>query len=844
MAANFRFRWWYLLALLPLLLYLVADWYVGRRIDRAIADANTDGNSLTVSDYDYGFFPIALTARGITFDQSRPALTAAGTLSLLEVSKLNLFSLLGSGPIQLARVHLSGLDAQASRQQVSEPKQDSSNFAIEVTDVSLDSVFLQLTDEPTGRQLALQRFALSVGPLAFPLQVAAVRKLQVAADSAQYFDPRDSLRASITDMTYATASGTISARGAQLQRGGATDLRLQDIRLSGINQSDLRDGITIDSLIVADLGGSAQVPGSSQPDQPTPADSPTPPGTSLELGHFAIRTIDVSVSGAFGQASLAGSVTATDMRYADSLAIGSVSLNGQTLTFDNGQQLAVSASDLSLQQGKIQLPLRPESLGPTQVRIPELTVRSGQQTITVAGLDYGSADGTLRGQEITVRGERISASIPDVRLIGIDRDGFVAGGPLSAAQAILTGADVTIRTADGGSYRISAPELTLTDLNTTDGFQTARAQLTDGSVRRRGSSGEEDLVARGIYLDQYGLRAPFKPAQLGPTKLRVAHLDIYGEEEPVDYTLDRIAYSSRQGTLTLDSINRRNQLSSAETFRQQLSKSWLTFAFDGLRASGIDHLALLQGEAITVDSLTARDVRVFVVEDVAMAPPSKKKYMPIEALRTIGPRIKLGTARLRSTDIAYGVIDTVLDPKTIHFGEGIILLEGLDTEVSTSDSIRLTFDATFERATPLHAEFALARDSSGRNFAMRGQLGQYDLSGINPLFEVAADAFINSGIIEGMQYRGALQDEVLTGSMDMLYRNLDVELVGGGAWFKNLLSGLVLKEENSRGEEFRQGSMYHEHSADRSFFNAYWKGLMSGMKSSAMADIALQKELD
>ena len=84
----------------------------------------------------------------------------------------------------------------------------------------------------------------------------------------------------------------------------------------------------------------------------------------------------------------------------------------------------------------------------------------------------------------------------------------------------------------------------------------------------------------------------------------------------------------------------------------------------------------------------------------------------------------------------------------------------------------------------------------------------------------------------------------MEGEMTLPYRNLPLDLVGGGAWIKNLVSGLVLKDDNQEGEDFRQGRMYHEHDVTKSFFNAYWKGLVSGMKSSALADIALPGELD
>ena len=843
MATNFRFRWWYLLLLLPVVLYVAADGYVGHRIDRAIQQANTDGNSLTVGSYDYGFFPIALTAAGIAFDQERERFTARGSLASVSVSGVNLLSLLTSKPIAVNEIRVRGVDAAHTRNPAPATAANSSGFALNVSALYLDSIFVDLRDAATDRQIRVQQLSGTLEPLTLPLRPGAIERLRVNADTIAYRAPQDSLQLTASTIFYATEYAAVQVDDVSFQRGSQTDLWARDLRFVGITEAQLQqDVISLDSISAAQVGGGAQVQNQSRRDEPAQA-SPTP-APSLWLNTLSLPDIDLALSGSFGTAALEGALVVDEISYRDSLRLERLRLNGQQVVFDNQKGLAVTARDAVVEQGRLTLPLQPSTVGPTELTVPELTLATGAQTITVADLTYGSSARSLSGSDLRISGDRITGSVAEMEVSDIDRTALLAGDPITAGSATINTAELTVSNPDGGSYRVSAPTLRLTGIRQPDGLRIDRAQLTNGTLRRRGRTGREDIVVSGVYLDQYGIVTPFEPTRLGPSKLRVDRVRTIGEGKPVDYVFDRIVYSSRLGVLTLDSLRRENRLTAAETFRDEVAKSWLDFELDGLRASGIAHETLLRGETVAVDSLTAADVRVLVVEDLSQEPPSRQKQFPIEALRSIGPRIQLGAARLYSTNIAYGVVDTVLEPKTIHFSSGVIRLERLDTEFSLTDSVRLSFDASFERTTPLHAEFALARDSSGRNYAMRGEFGQYDLSGINPLFEVAADANIESGLIEGMQYRGRLQDEVVTGELTMLYRNLDVTLVGGGSWFKNLLSGFVLKEDNLRGEGFRQGKMYHEHSRDRSFFNAYWKGLVSGMRSSALADIALQKELD
>ena len=843
MAIKFRFRWWYLLLLLPVGLYLAADWYVGHRIDRAIQQANTGGNRLTVGSYDYGFFPIAVSASGVRFDQDRKRFAARGSLASVSVRGVNLLSLLTGKPIAVGEIRVRGLDAALTRNPAPATAADSSGFALEISALYLDSIFLDLRDEATDRQVRVQQLSGTLEPLTFPLQPATIERLRLNADTIAYLAPQDSTQLTASTIFYATEYAAVQVGEVSFRRGSQTDLWARDLRFVGITEAQFQqDVISLDTISVAQVGGGAQVQNQSRRD--SSAQSPPTPAPSLQLNTLSLPDIDLTVSGSFGTATLDGALVVSDIGYRDSLRLGRLRLNGQQLAFDSRRGLAVTARDAVVGQGRLTLPLQSGTMGPTELTVPELTIATGAQTVTVADLTYGSQDRSLSGSGLRISGDRITGSVAEVEVTDIDRTALLAGEPVTAGAATINSAELTVSNRDGGSYRVTAPTLQLTGISQSGGLRIDRAQLTNATLRRRGQTGREDIVASGVYLDQYGIVTPFEATRLGPSKLRVDRVKIIGEEKPIDYVFDRIVYGSRLGVLTLDSLRRENRLTAAQTFRDTLSKLWLDFELDGLRASGIAHETLLRGETVAVDSLTAADFRVLVVEDLSQDPPGRQKLMPIEALRRIGPRIQLGAARLYSTDIAYGVVDTVLEPKTIHFSSGVVRLKKLDTAPSLTDSVRLSFDATFERTTPLHAEFVLARDSTGRNYAMRGQFGRYDLSGINPLFEVAADANIESGLIEGMQYRGRLQDEVVEGELTMLYRNLDVTLVGGGSWFKNLLSGFVLKEDNLRGEDFRQGKMYHEHSRERSFFNAYWKGLVSGMRSSALADIALQKELD
>ncbi|MCP9235930.1 hypothetical protein [Lewinella sp. JB7] len=834
---SFSFRWWYLLFLLPLLLYAGARWYVGYRIDRAIAGANDDSNTLTVAEYTFGFFPLEFSARDIRFDQQRKNISATGYLHRGTLSGLRLFSLFGDDPIAVDRLALTGFDARLVRTGSSSTA-DSSTFAFEVGDVQLDSTFLEIDDRAGHRLLRLSNLHVAMQTFQLPFQPTKISDLQLRADSTLYAQDGGA-RIAITRVDYDTESSAILAASVRVRRGDSTDVRAENVRISGLNTGDFDGAVSVDSLSVAHLGGGARVQRS------TPKAEPSGNTPNIRLGHLSLPDVDLAVSGSFGTLHYAGNLRADELNYRDSFDLRDLQLNGRDITYRNDRELDIRATDARIDQGHLQFPLSATTLGATSARFPSITVTTDKQEFRVDDLRYRSDSTSMATGRIEWSGDRLRGSMAGIRLEGIDRDALLDDGvPATIARAVVTDTRMNLRQQEGGAYEVTIPTTELYDLVRADGFHIARVRLSDATATRFTTKGEKDMVARGIYLDQYNIASPFSLSRIGHSKLRVTDIHMIGNREPIDYIYANLAYSSRTGTLTLDSLNRINRLSPDELFSQGKDKSWLSFSFDGIRASGIDHGAMVSGESVHIDSLVSRDFRLRVVEDITIEVPERDKQMPMEALRSLGPRIVLNGARLSSTDIAYGVVDSVHQPKTIHFSGGTVRFSGLDTKLSTTDSLRVSLDATFEKTTPIHTEFALSRDSSGRNYAIRGWMGSYDLSRINPLMEVAADAIIETGVIDSLSFHGRLQNELMTGELTLLYHDLDLKVVGPGAWIKNLLSGVVMKDDNLPGEDFRQGRMYHEHPRTKSFFNAFWKGLVSGMKSSALSDIALPKELD
>lgn len=832
---SFRFRWWYLLLLLPGVFYLGARWYLGHRIADAIATANADGNTLQIGAYSYGLFPLHVEASDLEFDQDRETFTARGRLARLEVGGLHLFSLVGADPLELNRIRVAGLDAEVHR--TATGAQDSSGLRIEVEEIALDSINLTLIDEAKGQDIQLTDFALSLQSFHLPFQPAGLRSVRVTADSTVFADRTRGLRIAAAGIGYGLGTETIEIAELRVQRDSATDLRAERVSVAGLNAQDLEETLYIDSITVARLGGGARV-GSGAEDSASATQS-------LQIGYVGLDDVDVQLTGKFGRAAYRGRLDARGLDLGDSVRVANLRVDGDSVRFDNGKGILAAVAGLTAEQADVRLPYVAGTLGKGSIRLPAFRLALDGRDITGDSLSYSSVDERLTTGRITFDSKEVSGKVDGISVTGVDRASLLTDAAATLAGVTARGVDVRVPTADGGHYSMTVPTLELADVRVKPSLAVAELELDGGSFVRYGSDGRADMRGSGIYVAQRTISLPFDAASLGASYLAMDRLRTMGTPElPVDYFFRGIVFDSPSQVVTLDSLMRVTQVSQEELFRRELAKSWMDFAFDRVRLTGIELDPVLSGELIRIDSLSAADFRLLVVEDMNISPSEAERKMPVEALRGLGPRVVLNYARFRSTDIAYGVVDSVMEPKTIHFGAGTITLAGLDTELSDQDSVLAVVDATFEETTPLHAEFRLGRGASGRDYSARGQLGAYDLSRVNPLMRIAADAVIETGEIEELTYQSSMRGDTIRGDLSLVYRNLDLKVVGGGSWIKNLLAGVVVKNDNQRGEDFRPGHIFHVHDPTKSFFNSYWKGLVSGMKSSALADIAVPEELE
>ncbi len=177
-----------------------------------------------------------------------------------------------------------------------------------------------------------------------------------------------------------------------------------------------------------------------------------------------------------------------------------------------------------------------------------------------------------------------------------------------------------------------------------------------------------------------------------------------------------------------------------------------------------------------------------------------------------------------------------------HSAIGIKNLTNIDPDIAKDNNCLLTFDTRLLDLIPLKSVIVLKlKDPDGR-FTVKGSLGGFDATRLNPLLEPMALARVEKGQISRLDFRLSGDNYGATGKLVMPYRDLKVEVLkkdAGGNDLKEkklatLLANMVVKDNNplKKEKEPREATINYKRVMNKSFFNLVWKSILAGIKET------------
>lgn|GEM_PF-3379717 len=335
--------------------------------------------------------------------------------------------------------------------------------------------------------------------------------------------------------------------------------------------------------------------------------------------------------------------------------------------------------------------------------------------------------------------------------------------------------------------------------------------------------------------------APATPPKISLTADSLHFPDMDAAKTINDLELDTELQTLRIGTA---------RISPRQTVRSYLTSiahkdTWQALRIDGLEATDVPFDSLFAKAPTVLPNVTIGDFNLDVFENPSLEKPPKehRKLFPVEAFRNLSRPFLLRSLTVARANIAYGVHKEDAAKPDITFA-GTIRAGNFSTWRQDAPAFAEA-DFMFEGDSPLNVRFELDQAGDGRDFSVTGQLEDYELTEINPLLLLAAGADVESGHVDRMTHDFSVTNGVASGKLVLEYHDLELKMQGKKSWLINILEDVVIRDSNPRNDgDLVIGRVNAEHDPTRSFFNLYWKSLVSGMKSCVAGKSFLPEELD
>ena len=206
----------------------------------------------------------------------------------------------------------------------------------------------------------------------------------------------------------------------------------------------------------------------------------------------------------------------------------------------------------------------------------------------------------------------------------------------------------------------------------------------------------------------------------------------------------------------------------------------VSFEAPMVRIRGIDLWSLARGR-VAVETVVLEDPVVSVLEDrrrtVPESPPRPAR-MPHELLRKIPCPLQVDTLVVEDGRVHYSEIaHDGVRPGTIRFEEVLATVYDLMTDSPPDAPCRI--DAQLLLAGAAHTEFTLEYDlaSPRLNLEYRGRIGRMPATALNEILVDLEGFRVKSGVLDSTWFDFDVKDDLATGNVQVLYHDLDTELV-------------------------------------------------------------------
>ena len=303
------------------------------------------------------------------------------------------------------------------------------------------------------------------------------------------------------------------------------------------------------------------------------------------------------------------------------------------------------------------------------------------------------------------------------------------------------------------------------------------------------------------------------------------------------FSWQNMAYSRATQSLSLDSF-RYTPVTDRDAFiaAHPYQTDYIRASTGRVEFSHFDPYPYFADSTVSIHSINIEHPRIDVFRD--KRPPFQHgiyKPLPTGLVKKIPFFFSIDTIRLHNMKANYSELsDKTNQVGIVRFSNiNASLFPVRNTNISSTDSLRLRASATFLDSIGVKLNMDESYTDSLQGFVLNVQMTPANLRILNPVLEPLTSIKVRRGTLDTMVMRVVARDHLSLGTMNMYYRNLNVQFLKLSAedqttfvtrlltWVAN---HIVLRKKNTK----RTGLVYFPRFRDRSIFNYWVKMTLSG----------------
>ncbi len=448
----------------------------------------------------------------------------------------------------------------------------------------------------------------------------------------------------------------------------------------------------------------------------------------------------------------------------------------------------------------------------------------------------------------------IAVEVPEIRVKGINWPLLIG-----AKKLIISSVEIDQPKFFIGDFKGEHParEDKTSEVNRLKALQVNEAVIRDGEFRTAipTEKGMMQMAADSINFELHEIlytnNNREQPLDIQQASLSFQNFSQYNEHGFHKISCRQFHLSSEDSLIEISHLNLTPRFTT-EAFFDDLTykKSKLSLEFPDVKIAGWRFSSVLQ-KHIEAQKVSIDDMKIAVLSDKLLAvDPTAYKPLPQELLLQAPFTLTLDTVEVKDSWLKYENLGMDRNkPGRLEFSR----LEAQFNNV-TNDTARIrqqpllsiTATANLQEKHFVEQQFWMDLSHPDYAFSYAGSTSDVLFTDLNDFLSPTNRIAFEAGTIVRMNYSVNADKNVANGELELEYTGLDFSFLNKHQEKKKLLSEIVdlffIDKDNLKSDNnFKMGEVHTERNVHQSFFNFWWEGIQSGIRSSVLTDKNMER---